>query len=459
MSLWKFCSRGSLHDVIIKGSMMIDNFFVFALLRDVVSGLHFIHRSFLKYHGFLTSKCCLVDENWQAKISDYGLQELRRSDKRLPEDLLWTAPEILRKNDMRGSQEGDIYSFAIISAELVTKSWPWDINNRNEDANEILYMTKKGGHPLYRPELTTDGEIEVNASLIHLIRDCWTERPSERPPITMVKSQMNSMDARSGNLMDYVFNILEKYASTLEEEVAERTKELVEEKKKSDLLLYRMLPRQVAEKLKLGKSVEPETFDSVTVFFSDVVSFTSIAAKGTPLQVVNLLNDLYTIFDSIIDEHDVYKVETIGDGYLCASGLPNRNGQEHIKEICSMSLNFITSLQKFRVPHLPNERINLRIGVHTGSVVTGVVGLTMPRYCLFGDTVNTASRMESNGKPGMIHLSADACQLLLTVGGFDVKCRGEVMIKGKGVMETFWLLGRSNELHITAADGEPENPV
>ncbi|KJH41178.1 adenylate/guanylate cyclase catalytic domain protein [Dictyocaulus viviparus] len=320
-------------------------------------------------------------------------------------------------------------------------------------------MLKKGGHPVRRPDLSTDGEMEVNSSLIHLIRDCWTERPSERPTITMVKSQMNSMDSRNGNLMDYVFNILEKYASTLEEEVADRTKELVEEKKKSDVLLYRMLPSiviQVAEKLKLGKSVEPETFDSVTVFFSDVVSFTTIAAKGSPLQVVNLLNDLYTIFDSIIDEHDVYKVETIGDGYLCASGLPNRNGMEHIKEICSMSLNFITSLERFRIPHLPNERINLRIGVHTGSVVTGVVGLTMPRYCLFGDTVNTASRMESNGKPGMIHLSADACQLLRSVGGYDVKCRGEVMIKGKGVMETFWLIGRSNGMRITAID-EPEN--
>ncbi|VDM63896.1 unnamed protein product [Angiostrongylus costaricensis] len=166
--------------------------------------------------------------------------------------------------------------------------------------------------------------------------------------------------------MDYVFNILEQYASTLEEEVADRTKELVEEKKKSDILLYRMLPRQVAEKLKLGQTVEPETFESVTVFFSDVVSFTKIAAKGTPLQVVNLLNELYTIFDGIINEHDVYKVETIGDGYLCVSGLPHRNGNEHIKEICGMSLDFTNSIKYFSIPHLPNDRIHLRIGVHTG---------------------------------------------------------------------------------------------
>ncbi|EYB91037.1 hypothetical protein Y032_0211g2200 [Ancylostoma ceylanicum] len=247
------------------------------------------------------------------------------------------------------------------------------------------------------------------------------------------------------NLMDYVFNMLETYASNLEAEVEDRTKELVEEKKKSDVLLYRMLPRQVAEKLKLGQSVEPETFDSVTVFFSDVVSFTKIAGRGTPLQVVNLLNDLYTIFDSIIDAHDVYKVETIGDGYLCVSGLPHRNGRDHIREICSMSLEFMKSLAGFKIPHLPQERINLRIGAHTGSVVAGVVGLTMPRYCLFGDTVNTASRMESNGKPGMIHLSSDANQLLQLVGGFQTESRGEVIIKGKGVMETYWLIGTTYE--------------
>ncbi|KAK6023548.1 adenylate/guanylate cyclase catalytic domain protein [Ostertagia ostertagi] len=242
--------------------------------------------------------------------------------------------------------------------------------------SEILYLVKKGGHNQERPTLSGKDDLETNPALLHLIRDCWTERPSERPPINIVKSNLKNMNSnRSGNLMDYVFNMLEQYASTLEGEVEDRTRQLAEEQKKSDILLYRMLPRQVAEKLKLGQSVEPETFESVTVFFSDVVSFTTLAAKCNPMQV-----------------------ETIGDGYLCVSGLPHRNGQQHIKEICSMSLGFINSLKSFRIPHLPQQGVNLRIGMHTGSVVTGVVGLTMPRYCLFGDTVNTASRMESNGK-------------------------------------------------------------
>ncbi|WKY12011.1 hypothetical protein Q1695_003515 [Nippostrongylus brasiliensis] len=452
-SLWRYCSRGTLQDVITRGSLPMDDVFIESMLSDLISGITFIHDSFTKRHGRLSSQVCVVDDRWQVKISYFGLSYVKEMEHRTNEELLWTAPEIIRgEADPMGTQEGDVYSFAIIASELVTKKMAWDLDNRKEGAEEIVNQLRLPSMDPIRPDLDSNHQSEIPQSLLHLIRECWAEEPRHRHPMKRVKQLLSSIHkGKRRNLMDHVMNTLENYASSLEAEVAQRTVELVEEKKKSDILLYRMLPRQVADRLKMGQSIEPESYDNVTVFFSDVVSFTTLASRGTPMQVVTLLNELYTLFDNTIAKHDVYKVETIGDGYLCVSGLPSRNGLEHIKEICNLSLELIYALGGFRVPHLPLEKVNIRVGVHSGPVVAGVVGLTMPRYCLFGDTVNTASRMESNGKPASIHMSMDAHELLTsTHRGYRTESRGEVIIKGKGVMETYWLTGRDGGIDIRA---------
>uniref|UniRef100_A0A9J2Q8S7 Guanylate cyclase n=1 Tax=Ascaris lumbricoides TaxID=6252 RepID=A0A9J2Q8S7_ASCLU len=506
-----------------------------------------MHSSAIGYHGMLTSANCLIDERWQVKIANFGLHYLRQLKKLTDDDLLWTAPEMLRDSTSQGTKSADMYSFAIIASELMCLTPPWNLGERKERSAEIIYMVERGvvppfrpdltniAHhdlspalifhrkfaeiiymvergvvPPFRPDLTNIAHNDLSPALVHLIRECWSEQPTKRPNASTVKMLIRKMNlGRTRNLMDHIFAMLENYAGSLEVEVEARTKELIEEKKKSDMLLNRMLPKQVAERLKTGQTVEPEAFDMVTVFFSDVVSFTKLASRCTPMQVVTLLNDLYTVFDVIIDAHDVYKVETIGDGYLCVSGLPKRNGNEHAREIANMALGFIESLSTFRIAQMPDERINIRVGIHTagqihlstvanrfltqilggfvtvsrgdviikgkgvmetfwllgregetlirapdaGPCVAGVVGLTMPRYCLFGDTVNTASRMESNGKPGQIHLSTVANRFLTQIlGGFVTVSRGDVIIKGKGVMETFWLLGREGETLIRAPD-------
>ncbi|XP_060082275.1 uncharacterized protein LOC132561594 [Ylistrum balloti] len=216
---------------------------------------------------------------------------------------------------------------------------------------------------------------------------------------------------------------------------------LRKERKRSEALLCEMLPTTVAKKLMANEKVEPRMYKCATVFFSDIVGFTTICSGCTPLEVVDFLNMLYNTFDSKLEEYDVYKVETIGDAYMVVSGIPELNGDRHAKEISLMALAILDACSEVEVPHLSRENIGLqvRIGINTGPVVSGIVGIKMPRYCLFGDTVNVAARMESTGQPQKIQISEATATALKKYDGFQTQRRGMIEIKGKGKMLTFWL--------------------
>uniref|UniRef100_A0A3Q4G5M1 Guanylate cyclase domain-containing protein n=1 Tax=Neolamprologus brichardi TaxID=32507 RepID=A0A3Q4G5M1_NEOBR len=203
-----------------------------------------------------------------------------------------------------------------------------------------------------------------------------------------------------------------------------------------------MLPKQVADDLRQGKPSQAQSYVSATVFF-DIVGFTQLSSSSTPYQVVDFLNKLYTTFDDIIDNYDVYKVETIGDA-MVVSGVPQENGILHASEIASMALDLVGVCRTFRIPHKPNTQLQIRAGIHS-PVVAGVVGTKMPRYCLFGDTVNTASRMESTSVL-KIQCSSSVFYLLEEIGGYVLECRGTLQVKGKGDMVTYWLEGKKTSL-------------
>uniref|UniRef100_A0ABM5G345 guanylate cyclase n=1 Tax=Pogona vitticeps TaxID=103695 RepID=A0ABM5G345_9SAUR len=230
------------------------------------------------------------------------------------------------------------------------------------------------------------------------------------------------------------------------EELRILSKHLEEEKKKTETLLYAMLPKHVANQLKEGKRVEAGEFKECTILFSDVVTFTNICAQCEPIQIVLLLNAMYLRFDRLTTVHDVYKVETIGDAYMVVGGVPVPVST-HAERVANFALGMIIAAKDIKNPVSGNP-IQIRVGIHTGPVLAGVVGEKMPRYCLFGDTVNIASRMESHGVPSKIHLSASVHQCLKDKN-FEMLERGEIDVKGKGKMYTYFLIR-----NLTTAENE-----
>lgn len=208
-------------------------------------------------------------------------------------------------------------------------------------------------------------------------------------------------------------------------------------KKMNNALVHQMLPQKVADKILSGEPVPPEQFDDVTVFFSDVKGFTYICANVPPLAVVNMLNDLYTVMDYCCSLFHLYKVETIGDAYMVVGGLPRRT-DHHAQHVADFALLVQAAVGMVKSP-LDGSPLVIRMGIHSGPVLAGVVGNLMPRYCLFGDTVNTASRMESNGEEGRIHCSEQVAKLLKLSNCYEITKRGDIDVKGKGIMTTYWL--------------------
>lgn len=453
-----YCAKGSLYDIIENEDIKLDKMFIASLVHDLIKGMLYLHHSLLGSHGNLKSSNCVVTSRWVLQVADFGLAEMRHfaenesiGEHQYYRSLFWKAPEILRHPSayIRGSQKGDVYAFGIILFEMIGRRGPF--GTTGIEPKEIIELVKReplDGDDPFRPdtEILYDSENGCDEYVLQVMQECWSEYPEQRPDFATVRTRLKRMkEGKSKNIMDQMMDMMVTYANHLEELVNERTRLLYEEKNKTEDLLHRMLPKPVAERLTKGYGIEPETFNLVTIYFSDIVGFTAMSAESTPLQVVNFLNDLYTVFDKIIKGYDVYKVETIGDAYMVVSGLPLRNGDRHAGEIASMALELLSAVKNHSIAHRPNETLKLRIGIHTGPVVAGVVGLTMPRYCLFGDTVNTASRMESNGEPLKIHISMQCKDALEKLGGYIMEERGTVSLKGKGDVTTYWLEGATEQ--------------
>ena len=209
--------------------------------------------------------------------------------------------------------------------------------------------------------------------------------------------------------------------------------------KQTEQLLLNILPYPVAQRLKQDKTLVAETFEDVTVMFADIVGFTEFSARMRAEELVQLLNTIFSGFDRLAEKYQLEKIKTIGDAYMVVGGLPMPRF-DHAQAIALMALEMQTTLATMNQEL--NQSLTMRIGIHTGPVVAGVIGLTKFIYDLWGDTVNTASRMEANGIPGEIQVSDTTYEYLK--GQFELQERGKIPIKGKGEMTTYLLKGTSS---------------
>ncbi|MDQ2097992.1 MAG: adenylate/guanylate cyclase domain-containing protein [Tychonema bourrellyi B0820] len=265
--------------------------------------------------------------------------------------------------------------------------------------------------------------------------DYITKPFQEKEVLARVANQLTIQNQQ--RLLQEQTKQLEEIVGRLQNEIKERQGvelALRLAQKKSDHLLLNILPAAIVENLKKGERTAAERFDSATVLFADIVDFTSLAARISPLELVNFLNQIFSTFDQLTEKHGLEKIKTNGDAYMVAGGLPVARA-DHVEAIANMALDMQAAIAHFQTD--TGEPFQIRIGIHTGPVVAGVIGTKKFSYDLWGDTVNVASRMESQGLPGYIQVTTAIYEELKDRYVFEE--RGAIEVKGKGEMIAYWL--------------------
>ncbi len=248
----------------------------------------------------------------------------------------------------------------------------------------------------------------------------WNRRLQKK--LTRATNKMRTMQA----LQDQTSRLLRVLMLELDEERAE-----------SERLLLNILPAPIAERLKEGPGVIAERFDHVSVLFADIVGFTPLSQELSADEMVEWLNGVYSAFDAFVVKRGVEKIRTIGDNYMVASGVPFPR-QDHAQAVTELALDMIGFIETMEP--VGKHKPTFRIGINSGSVVGGVIGTHKFQYDIWGDSVNTAARMESHGAPGRIHVSDQTYSLIKD--NFECELHGVIPVKGKGDMQTWFVLGR-----------------
>eukprot|EP00873_Tetraselmis_striata_P015852 jgi/Tetstr1/436116/TSEL_024963.t1 len=407
-----------------------------SMAEGIARGMLYLHsQSPPVAHCGLSAGNVLIDGEFRAKLSDYGLPSKRCQTKRSTAAVRYLAPELLCNKPEGPSLASDVYAMGVLLFELFTREEAFKGVPESKVRLEVANLQRE--EP-FRPEMPAS----VPVGIAQIIRDCWAPLPESRPCFRAIYKRISHFTepGRSKNLR--------RHSRAMHKKLDAGTR----------AVLYKVFPKHVVKALARGEKVAPEHHNSVTIFFSDIVGFTDISRTISPVDVMNMLDRLYVEFDNLAEREGVFKVETIGDAYMAVANLAKRQ-PDHALRIARFAFGAIAAANSVPVklddPSLGT--VSIRVGFHTGPVVASVVGKLNPRYCLFGDTVNTASRMESNSAKNKIHCSEKSAKILMLQASKEVAltCRGELAIKGKGTVITYWVKPakqRSPSLHHEVAE-------
>ena len=322
---------------------------------------------------------------------------------------------------LRGTSENttksDVYSFGIILCEVYSRKDPYEGESHLKVLREVAdpKINKRPQVPSICPP-----------TVASIMTDCVVANPDSRPSFMELDLRLKRLDVENAEPGQQIFSMQRK-----KNERAAR----------NETLLFDVFPRHVAESLRDGKKVEAESFECTTIFFSDIVAYTTISSQLAPQKVSDMLDRLYLKFDKLSVEHDIFKIDTIGDAYMAITNL-HKNQADHAARMARFSIDAVRAANETLIDEDDPSKgyVMIRVGFHSGPIVANVVGSRSPKYTLFGDTCNTASRMESSSLPGLIQCSDTAADLVMAQGPtVPIVCRGEIQVKGKGKMTTYWI--------------------
>lgn len=342
------------------------------------------------------------------------------------------APELLTGGTI--TTASDVYSFGVLLWEVMTHKLPY------EDVDfltftEILESVRDG---MLRPDCNQKG---LDQELADCMQECWAQEADKRP--TLEELEMKLIPLCGQNL----FTVMQ-----------ERSKFA----KRQSSLLQDVFPKHIAKALLAGEKVEPEHHACCSIYFSDIVGFTTISSFLTAEEVSDMLDRLYVAFDELAEQHGVFKLETIGDAWVGTCNLNNSQEKDHAARISLFSIDAMRAAKRTAIhPDKPEMgNVKIRVGFHSGPVVSSVVGTKNPRYCLFGDSMNLASRMESTAEELRIQCSEVAADLAREQdSSLSFASRGKIKVKGvKLPMSVFWLEdGLEEETTILQAPQEVDS--